>query len=67
MRRATVTSAATNQLPSGCTMPQHKVPDKLTDPSSVTQIHSITKQIGMLATGMHGRRGAGSQRGVGCA
>lgn len=37
---------------------QHKVPDKLTDPTSVTQIHSITKQIGMLATGMHGRPGA---------
>lgn len=36
---------------------QHKVPDKLTDPTSVTQIHSITKQIGMLATGMHGRQG----------
>lgn len=33
---------------------QRKVPDKLTDPSSVTQIHSITKNIGMLLTGMHG-------------
>jgi hypothetical protein len=33
---------------------QHKVPDKLTDPTSVTQIHSITKHIGMLVNGMHG-------------
>lgn len=33
---------------------QHKVPDKLTDPTSVTQIHAITKHIGMLVTGMHG-------------
>lgn len=33
---------------------QHKVPDKLTDPSSVSCIHSITKTIGMLVTGMHG-------------
>ena len=33
---------------------QHKVPDKLTDPDSVTSIHSITKHIGMLVTGIHG-------------
>ena len=33
---------------------QHKVPDKLTDPTSVTQIHAITKHIGMLVNGMHG-------------
>lgn len=37
-----------------CPRLQHKVPDKLTDPSSVTQIFTITKQIGMLVTGMHG-------------
>jgi hypothetical protein len=33
---------------------QHKVPDKLTDPTSVTLIHSITKRIGMLVMGMPG-------------
>ncbi len=42
-----------------CGAAQHKVPDKLTDPSSVTQIHIITKHIGMLVTGMHGEPPAG--------
>ena len=42
---------------------QHKVPDKLTDPTSVTQIHSITKHIGMLVNGLHGEPwGAGGRR-----
>ena len=36
---------------------QHKVPDRLTDASSVTQIHGITKHIGMLVTGMQGEIG----------
>lgn len=35
-------------------MTQKKVPDKLTDPKSVTSIHKITPSIGMLATGLHG-------------
>jgi hypothetical protein len=38
---------------------QHKVPDKLTDPSSVTQIYTITKHIGMLVMGMLGERAGG--------
>ncbi|KAL4854030.1 Proteasome subunit alpha type-6 [Chlorella vulgaris] len=37
-----------------CFVTQHKVPDKLTDPSSVTQIYTITKHIGMLVMGMLG-------------
>jgi hypothetical protein len=44
---------------------QHKVPDKLTDPTSVTCIHSITKHIGMLATGMHGGAQGASSGGPG--
>lgn len=47
--------------PSLCLPPslQHKVPDKLTDPTSVTQIHAITKRVGMLVTGMAGERPSG--------
>lgn len=41
-----------------CSALQHKVPDKLTDPTSVTQIHAITKRIGMLVTGMAGEAGS---------
>ena len=37
-----------------CFQTQKKVPDKLTDPSSVTNIHKITPSIGMLTTGIHG-------------
>jgi 20S proteasome subunit alpha 1 len=37
-----------------CFVTQKKVPDKLTDPSSVTNIHKITPSIGMLVTGLHG-------------
>ncbi len=37
-----------------CFVTQKKVPDKLTDPNSVTNIHKITPSIGMLATGLHG-------------
>jgi 20S proteasome subunit alpha 1 len=37
-----------------CFVTQKKVPDKLTDPSSVTNIHKITPSIGMLTTGLHG-------------
>lgn len=37
-----------------CFVTQKKVPDKLTDPTSVTSIHKITPSIGMLATGLHG-------------
>lgn len=33
-----------------------QVPDVLIDPSSVTRCFRITKQIGMLATGLPGRR-----------
>lgn len=35
-------------------MTQKKVPDKLMVPSSVTNIHRITQNIGMLAIGLHG-------------
>ena len=37
-----------------CFVTQKKVPDKLTDPSSVSNIHKITPSIGMLTTGIHG-------------
>lgn len=37
-----------------CFVTQKKVPDKLTDPKSVTNIHKITPSIGMLAAGLHG-------------
>lgn len=37
-----------------CFVTQKKVPDKLVDPTSVTNIHKITKSIGMLVTGIHG-------------
>ncbi|EFN51840.1 hypothetical protein CHLNCDRAFT_27583 [Chlorella variabilis] len=49
-----LTAIAVRGTDSVCFVTQRKVPDKLTDPSSVTQIHSITKNIGMLLTGMHG-------------
>ncbi|KAL4433631.1 hypothetical protein ABPG75_000072 [Micractinium tetrahymenae] len=49
-----LTAIAVRGVDSVCFVTQHKVPDKLTDPTSVTQIFSITKQIGMLVTGMHG-------------
>lgn len=35
-------------------MTQRKVPDKLVDASSVSSIHKITRNIGMLVTGLHG-------------
>lgn len=37
-----------------CFVTQKKVPDALMDPTSVTHIFKITKNIGMLVTGLHG-------------
>lgn len=33
-------------------MTQHKVPDKLIDPTCITNMYSITRNIGCLATGV---------------
>jgi 20S proteasome subunit alpha 1 len=49
-----LTAIAVRGGDSVCFVTQHKVPDKLTDPTSVTLIHSITKRIGMLVMGMPG-------------
>ncbi|GMH34067.1 hypothetical protein BSKO_01901 [Bryopsis sp. KO-2023] len=35
-----------------CVVTQKKVPDKLIDPTSVTNLHKVTKRVGMLLTGM---------------
>lgn len=37
-----------------CCVTQKKVPDTLMDATSVTSLHTITKSIGMLVTGLHG-------------
>lgn len=37
-----------------CCVTQKKVPDRLMDARSVTNLHKITKKIGMLVTGLHG-------------
>lgn len=47
-----LTSIGVRGKDSVCVVTQKKVPDKLIDPKSVTHLFKITKQIGMLATGM---------------
>lgn len=47
-----ITSIAVRGTDSVCVVTQKKVVDKLIDPTSVTNIHPITKYIGMLATGL---------------
>jgi 20S proteasome subunit alpha 1 len=53
-KTAGITAIAVRGKDCVCFVTQKKVPDKLTDPSSVTNIHKITPSIGMLTTGMHG-------------
>ncbi|PIA39531.1 hypothetical protein AQUCO_02600172v1, partial [Aquilegia coerulea] len=47
-----ITSIAVRGKDSVCVVTQKKVPDKLLDQSSVTHLFSITKYLGLLATGM---------------
>mmetsp|Transcript_4268 Transcript_4268/g.12313 ORF Transcript_4268/g.12313 Transcript_4268/m.12313 type:complete len:249 (-) Transcript_4268:1553-2299(-) len=47
-----ITSIAVRGKDSVVAVTQKKVPDKLIDPTSVTHLFKISKQIGMLATGM---------------
>ncbi|CAI7917543.1 unnamed protein product, partial [Closterium sp. NIES-53] len=49
-----VTSIAVRGKDSVCFVTQKKVPDKLTDETSVTNLYPVTKGIGMLATGLTG-------------
>lgn len=49
-----LTSIGVRGNDSVCFVTQKKVPDKLVDPSSMTSIHKINSQIGMLVTGMPG-------------
>jgi len=37
-----------------CFVTQRKVPDKLVDATSVSSIHKVTRNIGMLVAGLHG-------------
>ncbi|KAI3994966.1 hypothetical protein MKX01_019780 [Papaver californicum] len=47
-----ITSIGVHGKDSVCVVTQKKVPDKLLDQSSVTHLFSITKYLGLLATGM---------------
>ncbi|CAI5947374.1 unnamed protein product, partial [Closterium sp. NIES-65] len=47
-----VTSIAVRGKDSVCFVTQKKVPDKLIDETSVTNLYPVTKGIGMLATGL---------------
>ncbi|KAF5203087.1 Proteasome subunit alpha type-6, partial [Thalictrum thalictroides] len=47
-----ITSIAVRGKDSVCVVTQKKVPDKLLDQTSVTHLFSITKYLGLLATGM---------------
>lgn len=52
VKSAGLTSIGVRGQDSVCVVTQKKVPDKLLDPSSVTHMFKITKQIGMLTTGL---------------
>ncbi|GAQ78183.1 20S proteasome regulatory subunit alpha protein [Klebsormidium nitens] len=52
VKSAGITSIGVRGKDSVVVVTQKKVPDKLLDPSSVTNLHSITKFVGLLATGM---------------
>jgi 20S proteasome alpha/beta subunit len=47
-----ITSIAVRGTDCVCVVTQKKVADKLIDPTSVSNVHTITKYIGMLATGL---------------
>ncbi|KAL3138669.1 Polyamine N-acetyltransferase 1 [Trebouxia sp. C0010 RCD-2024] len=51
VKAAGITSIAVRGKDSVCFVTQKKVTDKLIDPTSVTHMFKITKQIGVLATG----------------
>eukprot|EP00245_Coleochaete_scutata_P018371 TRINITY_DN950_c0_g1_i1.p1 TRINITY_DN950_c0_g1~~TRINITY_DN950_c0_g1_i1.p1 ORF type:complete len:251 (-),score=59.32 TRINITY_DN950_c0_g1_i1:310-1062(-) len=52
VKSAGITSIAVRGKDSVCAVTQKKVPDKLLDQSTVTHLFTITKYIGLLATGM---------------
>ncbi|XP_073283956.1 proteasome subunit alpha type-6-like [Primulina huaijiensis] len=52
VKSAGVTSIGVRGSDSVCVVTQKKVPDKLLDQKSVTHLYSITKYLGLLATGM---------------
>lgn len=54
VKTAGLTAIAIRGSDTVCFVTQRKVPDKLVDASSVTSIHKITRQLGMLVTGMQG-------------
>ncbi|GJS59331.1 proteasome subunit alpha type-6 [Tanacetum coccineum] len=51
VKAAGVTSIGVRGKDSVCVVTQKKVPDKLLDPTSVTHLFSVTKFLGLLATG----------------
>mmetsp|Transcript_8710 Transcript_8710/g.25089 ORF Transcript_8710/g.25089 Transcript_8710/m.25089 type:complete len:247 (-) Transcript_8710:71-811(-) len=52
VKSAGFTSIAVRGKDSVCMVTQKKVPDKLIDPTSLTHMFPITKQVGMLVTGI---------------
>eukprot|EP00873_Tetraselmis_striata_P006243 jgi/Tetstr1/426507/TSEL_016806.t1 len=51
-KSAGITSIAVRGKDSVCMVTQKKVPDKLLDPTSITHMFDITKNVGMLVTGL---------------
>jgi len=51
-KSAGITSIAVRGKDSVCLVTQKKVPDKLLDPTSITHMFDITKNVGMLVTGL---------------
>ncbi|KVI05854.1 Proteasome, alpha-subunit, N-terminal domain-containing protein [Cynara cardunculus var. scolymus] len=51
VKAAGVTSIGVRGKDSVCVVTQKKVPDKLLDPTSITHLFSVTKFLGLLATG----------------
>eukprot|EP00246_Nothoceros_aenigmaticus_P014652 TRINITY_DN5737_c0_g1_i1.p1 TRINITY_DN5737_c0_g1~~TRINITY_DN5737_c0_g1_i1.p1 ORF type:complete len:247 (-),score=46.61 TRINITY_DN5737_c0_g1_i1:414-1154(-) len=52
VKAAGITSIGVRGQDSVCVVTQKKVPDKLLDQASVTHLFTVTKDIGLLATGM---------------
>jgi len=52
VKAAGLTSIAVRGKDSVCVVTQKKVPDKLIDPKTVTHLFKITKDVGVLVTGM---------------
>lgn len=52
VKAAGLTSIGVRGKDSVCVVTQKKVPDKLIDPKTVTHLYKVTKNVGMLVTGM---------------